>query len=106
MRDLAGPEGFDPTACGSEDRRDILTTLRAPALLIGSPISNKPSFNSEIVINPGVLTIAVLGVLRQVFCNHKGSFAYRRYGEFYFVEFSSCASAARPSSAFRALTRT
>ncbi len=26
----AGPEGFDPTTCGSEDRRDILTTLRAP----------------------------------------------------------------------------
>jgi hypothetical protein len=25
----AGPEGFDPSTCGSEDRRDILTTLRA-----------------------------------------------------------------------------
>ncbi len=23
-----GPMGFDPTICGSEDRRDILTTLR------------------------------------------------------------------------------
>jgi hypothetical protein len=28
--EMAGPEGFDPTTCGSEDRRDILTTLRAP----------------------------------------------------------------------------
>ena len=27
---LAGPKGFDPLTCGSEDRRDILTTLRAP----------------------------------------------------------------------------
>lgn len=27
--EMAGPEGFDPTTCGSEDRRDILTTLRA-----------------------------------------------------------------------------
>ena len=24
----AGPMGFDPTVCGSEDRRDVLTTLR------------------------------------------------------------------------------
>jgi hypothetical protein len=24
-----GPRGFDPLTCGSEDRRDILTTLRA-----------------------------------------------------------------------------
>ena len=27
---MAGPKGFDPLTCGSEDRRDILTTLRAP----------------------------------------------------------------------------
>jgi hypothetical protein len=33
---LAGPKGFDPLACGSEDRRDILTTLRAPLIFIGS----------------------------------------------------------------------
>src|SRR6187431_1724808 len=25
-----GPVGFDPMTCGSEDRRDILTTLRTP----------------------------------------------------------------------------
>jgi hypothetical protein len=27
----AGPKGFGPLICGSEDRRDILTTLRAQA---------------------------------------------------------------------------
>jgi hypothetical protein len=25
----AGPMGFDPMICGSEDRRDVLATLRA-----------------------------------------------------------------------------
>ena len=37
--EIAGPKGFDPLACGSEDRRDILTTLRAHlATILDKPI--------------------------------------------------------------------
>jgi hypothetical protein len=37
---ITGPMGFDPTTCGSEDRRDILTTLRAQVRFVEtSPIS-------------------------------------------------------------------
>ncbi len=37
---IAGPMGFDPTTCGSEDRRDILTTLRAQVRFVETrPIS-------------------------------------------------------------------
>jgi hypothetical protein len=43
----------------------------------------------------------VLGALRQVFCNHKESFAYRRYGEFYFVEFSKCAKCGKTLKRFQ-----
>jgi hypothetical protein len=43
----------------------------------------------------------VLGVLRQVFCNHNGSFAYRRYDEFYFVEFSNCAKCGKTLKRFQ-----
>ena len=32
----------------------------------------------------------MLGALRQMLCSHKESFAYRKYGDFYFVEFSNC----------------
>jgi len=32
----------------------------------------------------------MLGTLRQMLCSHKESFAYRKYGDFYFVEFSNC----------------
>jgi len=32
----------------------------------------------------------MLGMLRRLVCDHKESFAYRRYGDFYFVEFSNC----------------
>jgi hypothetical protein len=32
----------------------------------------------------------MLGVLRQRLCDHEESFAYRRYDEFCFVEFSNC----------------
>lgn len=33
----------------------------------------------------------MLQALRQAVCSHKESFAYRKYGDFVFVEFSSCA---------------
>lgn len=40
-----GPKGFDPLACGSEDRRDILATLRAHASVeLVNPYINK-SYN-------------------------------------------------------------
>ena len=45
---MAGPKGFDPLTCGSEDRRDVLTTLRAPAAIADAAISRV----IEIVINP------------------------------------------------------
>jgi hypothetical protein len=32
----------------------------------------------------------MLGALCRIFCNHRELFAYRKYGEFYFVEFSNC----------------
>jgi hypothetical protein len=32
----------------------------------------------------------MLGVLRQLFCDHKESFAYRKYDDFAFVEICSC----------------
>jgi hypothetical protein len=46
---MAGPEGFDPTTCGSEDRRDILTTLRAPCIAMAEAAI---SSLIEIVMNP------------------------------------------------------
>ena len=33
----------------------------------------------------------MLQVLRQALCSHKESFAYRKYDDFVFVEFSNCA---------------
>jgi hypothetical protein len=32
----------------------------------------------------------LLASLRQIFCDHKESFAYRKYGDFDFIEFNSC----------------
>lgn len=34
--------------------------------------------------------VGMLQALHRMFCNHKDSFAYRRYDEFYFVEFRNC----------------
>jgi hypothetical protein len=33
----------------------------------------------------------MLQALRQMFCNHKELFAYRKYNEFQFIEFCNCA---------------
>ena len=43
----------------------------------------------------------MLGTLRQMLCNHKESFAYRRYGELYFVEFSNCTSCGKTLKHFQ-----
>jgi hypothetical protein len=49
------------------------------------------SYINEIVKNPAALPmVGMLQALHRMFCNHKDSFAYRRYDEFYFVEFSNC----------------
>jgi hypothetical protein len=32
----------------------------------------------------------LFGVLRELFCDHAESFAYRKYGDFAFVEICSC----------------
>jgi hypothetical protein len=32
----------------------------------------------------------MLGVLRQALCSHRESFAYRKYDDFVFVEYSNC----------------
>ena len=42
-------------------------------------------------MNPGgIQSGQMLEVLQQAFCTHKESFAYRRYDDFCFVEFSKC----------------
>ena len=33
----------------------------------------------------------MLQTLRQAFCPHKDSFAYRKYGDLVFVEYNNCA---------------
>jgi hypothetical protein len=33
----------------------------------------------------------MIQALRQMFCNHKESFVYRKYEEFQFIEFCNCA---------------
>ncbi|MEP0824232.1 MAG: hypothetical protein HRF40_01980 [Nitrososphaera sp.] len=43
----------------------------------------------------------MLGALRQLFCTHKESFAYRKYGDFYFVEFSNCAKCGKTLKRFQ-----
>ena len=48
------------------------------------------SYNNEIVKNPDCQLVLMLGTLQRMFCTHKESFAYRKYGDFYFVEFSNC----------------
>jgi hypothetical protein len=42
----------------------------------------------------------VLEALRRMLCNHRESFAYRKYGEFYFVEFSNCAKCGKTLKRF------
>jgi hypothetical protein len=39
--------------------------------------------------------------LRQVFCKHEESFAYRRYGNFSFVEYSNCKKCGKTLKHFR-----
>jgi hypothetical protein len=42
-------------------------------------------------MNPdGIPSLRMLGSLQQVFCSHKESFAYRKYEDFVFIEFSKC----------------
>jgi hypothetical protein len=43
----------------------------------------------------------MFGVFRQVFCNHEESFAYRKYDEVYFVEFSNCVKCGKTLKHFR-----
>ncbi len=56
---------------------------------------------SEIVINPGVLHLLLLGPMRQLFCSHEESFAYCKYGDIYFVEFSNCANCGKTLKYFQ-----
>ena len=39
-------------------------------------------------------------VFRQVFCSHEESFAYRKYDDFVFVEFSNCAKCGKTLDKF------
>jgi hypothetical protein len=60
------------------------------------------SYINEIVKNPAALQImVVLQALHQIFCNHKDSFAYRRYDEVYFVEFSNCSKCGKTLKRFQ-----
>ena len=43
----------------------------------------------------------MLGALRQLICTHKESFAYRKYGDFYFVEFSNCSKCGKTLKRFQ-----
>ncbi|HXG05774.1 MAG TPA: hypothetical protein VNI77_00425 [Nitrososphaera sp.] len=43
----------------------------------------------------------MLGALRQLFCTHKESFAYRKYGDLNFAEFSSCARCGKTLKRFQ-----
>jgi len=45
--------------------------------------------------------MVVLQALHQIFCNHKDSFAYRRYDEIYFVEFSNCSKCGKTLKRFK-----
>ncbi len=50
-----------------------------------------PYINEIVIINLACLPIAhMLRALRQMFCNHKESFVYRKYEEFQFIEFCNC----------------
>jgi hypothetical protein len=56
-----------------------------------SMLNNEAPYINEIVMNLACLSIAyMLQALRQMFCNHKESFVYRKYEEFQFVEFCNC----------------
>ena len=43
----------------------------------------------------------MIPVLRQIFCDHTDSFAYRRYDDFAFVEFSSCTKCGKTLKRFQ-----
>ncbi len=43
----------------------------------------------------------MLEALRQVFCNHRESFAYREYGKLYFVEFNNCSKCGKTLKRFQ-----
>jgi hypothetical protein len=57
-----------------------------------SILNNEAPYINEIVImNLASLPIAyMLQALRQMFCDHKESFVYRKYEEFQFIEFCNC----------------
>jgi hypothetical protein len=57
-----------------------------------SMLNNEAPYINEIVImNLACLPIAyMLQALRQMFCDHKESFVYRKYEEFQFIEFCNC----------------
>ena len=40
-------------------------------------------------------------LLRRAFCAHKDSFAYRKYGDFVFVEFSNCSHCGKTLNKFK-----
>jgi hypothetical protein len=44
--------------------------------------------------------LGMLGALRQAFCSHKESFAYRKYDDFVFVEYSNCTSCGKTLDKF------
>ncbi|TLY10877.1 MAG: hypothetical protein E6K85_02690 [Thaumarchaeota archaeon] len=57
---------------------------------------------NEIVKNLAAIPImGMLQVLHRMFCNHKESFAYRRYDELYFVEFSNCSKCGKTLKRFQ-----
>lgn len=42
-----------------------------------------------------------MGLVRQMFCEHADSFAYRKYDDYDFVEYSSCAKCGKVLKSFR-----
>ena len=52
-------------------------------------------------MNPDTVQLMeMLQVLRQTFCAHKESYAYRKYDELVFVEFSKCANCGKTLGKF------
>ena len=43
----------------------------------------------------------MLAPLKQIFCDHSESFAYRKYDDFYFTEFSNCRKCGKTLKHFR-----
>ncbi len=94
---------FGPTACGSlHQQPDPFIKGFTPApKTAGYPdyatgptsmlINEGPYINEIVIMNLACLPVSYDQALRQVFCNHKESFVYRKYEEFQLIEFCNCA---------------